>query len=76
MSSRIFYNHVCGCYKKLPLRSNDEFSPVQPVFVTVVREMTMQCKLGIVWQETVALNRQTLQVMTCIVQNLSQCGRS
>ena len=38
MSSRTLYNHVCGCYKKLPLRSNDEFSPVQPVVVTLVAE--------------------------------------
>ena len=38
MSSRTFYNHVCGCYKKLPHRSNDELPPVQPVVVTLVIE--------------------------------------
>ena len=38
MRSRTFYNYVCGCYKKLPLRLNNEFSQVQPVVVTLVAE--------------------------------------
>ena len=58
MSSRTFYNHVCGYYKKLPLRSNDELSPVQPVVVTYTESALHFTKLD--------FSRPVTQLLFCL----------